>query len=191
MNANFPPGLDIAASQNRTDSSPEFGRVAQEDAISKYGIAGRVWYQFKPVPRRDSRLIQDFREAAYSLISYLREGPSLELDPPFIFSGSSNPFRVVELGSGTGVVASELVATVLRPGMDKLFATDLPEVCQLLEKNLLHGPSRASDCISVRPLAWGVSADADALAAELGSQSLTHIVCSDLVGISFSVVMLH
>jgi hypothetical protein len=121
----------------------------------------------------------------------LREGPGLELDPSFIFSASSNPFRVVELGSGTGIVASELAATVLRPGIDKLFATDLPEVCPLLEENLLRSPGRASDCISVKPFAWGVSADADALAAELGSEALTHILCSDLVGGSFSVVLPH
>jgi hypothetical protein len=43
LNANFPPGLDITASKNRVNSSPEFGRVAQEEAILKYGIAGRVW----------------------------------------------------------------------------------------------------------------------------------------------------
>ena len=101
----------------------------------------------------------------------------------------------LELGSGTGFIAAR-VAEWLRPDLDLLVATDLPDVCPLLETNLRHSPT-----VRVRPLAWGNAAHAQAISEELGllnvNQALphastggparhryrvpTHILCSDLV----------
>lgn len=70
-----------------------------------------------------------FREAAYAMISYIRPSDKFEFDPPF-FSASCkrNNRMIIELGSGSGSVAS-VVTGLLRPGLDHIIATDLPEVC--------------------------------------------------------------
>jgi len=68
------------------------------------------------------------REAAYAMISYVRPPDNLEFDPPFLASSKEHEKRIiVELGSGSGFVAS-VVARLLRPGLDHVIATDLPEV---------------------------------------------------------------
>ncbi|KZT01398.1 uncharacterized protein LAESUDRAFT_731255 [Laetiporus sulphureus 93-53] len=175
---NFPAGLDIGPSTGKTvdspdDLDPHFGAAAQKHAIGTYGIAGRVW------------------EASYAMLAYLNY-PSgddlLEFDPPpFTLSNPhSEPLTVVELGSGTGLVASR-VAALLKPGRDLLYATDLPEVCPLLENNL-----RDCSTVIVRPLGWGNRDDAVAIASDLQPRPpmsdssrvghrITHIICSDLI----------
>jgi methylase of polypeptide subunit release factors len=68
------------------------------------------------------------REAAYAMISYIRPPDNLEFDPPFLAASKQRKKRIiVELGSGSGFVAS-VVARLLRPGLDHVIATDLPEV---------------------------------------------------------------
>jgi hypothetical protein len=122
------------------------------------------------------------REGAYDLINYI-DGPlHLEFDPPFICPGSGGDLTIIELGSGTGVVASTIATTVIRPGRDVLFVTDLPDVCPLLQENL---QDQMNSGVLIRPLAWGSFEHANAVAAELDSRTLTHIICSDLVGIFF------
>ncbi|KAF7312502.1 hypothetical protein MIND_00263900 [Mycena indigotica] len=154
---NFPVALDIRPSvPSNDDSNPrDFDLTFQEDAIRDFGIAGRVW------------------EAAYVLNTYIKPPRNLVFDPPFTpFDG---PNRIVELGSGTGMNAA-MVAGLLDPSRDILFATDLPEVCPLLERNL-----RSHKSIHIQPLAWGNSQHAINLQSKLNNEPLTHILCSDLV----------
>lgn len=128
------------------------------------------------------------REASHAMLAYLDPLSPLEFDPPpptsSISSGGlpSIPVTGVELGSGTGFVAAR-VAGWLQPGHDLLIATDLPDVCEMLETNL-----RACPAARVRPLAWGsrehVNNIADELGLSVGSlprRQLTHVLCSDLV----------
>jgi len=62
------------------------------------------------------------------MISYIHPSLGFELDPPLIdASGSSEKTTIIELGSGSGMVAFSL-ARLLKPGYDHLIATDLPEV---------------------------------------------------------------
>lgn len=110
-----------------------------------------------------------------------------EFDPePFtgklLLQNERRPITAIELGSGTGFVAAHIAAW-LRPDLDLLLATDLPEVCTLLEANL-----RSCPAVKVLPLAWGSRENACAVPGELGTLSLerktrypTHILCSDLV----------
>ncbi|KAJ7067137.1 putative methyltransferase-domain-containing protein, partial [Mycena amicta] len=154
-NLNFPLPLDIHPSAPSADASqPEhFDITCQEQAIRDFGIAGRIW------------------EAAYALNTYLKPPKNISFDPPFTLHTECN--RLIELGSGTGLNAA-MVATLLHD--DILFATDLPEVCPLLERNLAsHRP------VLVRPLAWGNSQHALDIQKELQTHHLTHILCSDLV----------
>ncbi|RPD60194.1 hypothetical protein L226DRAFT_535122 [Lentinus tigrinus ALCF2SS1-7] len=171
---NFPADLDIyplASVSSETDA--RFDSTAQEGAIRTYGIAGRIW------------------EASHAMLAYLDpfSGPTLEFDPPPFTRMSSrtraprtteHPITAVELGSGTGFVAAR-VAGWMRPDLDLLVATDLPEVCPLLEANLHSCPA-----VRVRALAWGSREHASAILQELGllppkGRRLTHVLCSDLI----------
>ncbi|EIN09875.1 hypothetical protein PUNSTDRAFT_65892 [Punctularia strigosozonata HHB-11173 SS5] len=180
--SNFPPGLDIHPTSSLEGASSferQFNVDAQADAIRKYGIAGRVW------------------EAAHALFLYLESPPGWEFDPPPSTIGFKSsepdvlaPRTILELGSGTGVIADALARECSRPAQDIVIATDLPEVCELLEANL-HGPeSRTSPeggTVLVRQLAWGNAKHASDILQEVQdlpvsqSTTLTHVVCSDLV----------
>ncbi|KAH6909164.1 putative methyltransferase-domain-containing protein [Coprinopsis sp. MPI-PUGE-AT-0042] len=163
MNPNFPVNLDIKPSKSASAQSENerFGTEAQHDAIQTYGIAGRVW------------------EAAYAMMLYLDPSSVWSFDPPpFTALKWPTPLSLVELGSGTGIVAA-LVAKNLNLE-DLLVATDLPEVCSLLRRNLPESPS-----LAIEPLAWGNEDHAKALKSLLLRRNrpsgLTHIICSDLV----------
>ncbi|TFY64250.1 hypothetical protein EVJ58_g2736 [Rhodofomes roseus] len=133
------------------------------------------------------------REASYAMLAYLdRTSPTLDghdvitLDPtPFTetitLSGSTSeddPLTILELGSGTGLVAARIGA-YLQHERDIMVATDLPDVCPLLQKNL-------QDCatVEVHPLSWGSHQDALSIASSLAlgsARRLAHVICSDLV----------
>jgi len=141
------------------------------------------------------------REAAYAMISYIHPPDTLEFDPPFFDAiPCLAQCSIIELGSGSGLVAS-VVARMLQSGKDIFIASDLPEVwtisaipelliadfskvCSLLEQNLKELP-----VVVVKSLSWGNRNDAIHLcSAFLGKEhsasscrNLTHIICSDLV----------
>ena len=137
------------------------------------------------------------------MISYIRPPDTLEFDPTFFdtMSHSTAQYFIIELGSGSGLVAST-IAGLLRPGRDLLIVTDLPEVwimkaihvisglmtgsskvCSLLEQNLKKLP------VVVKALSWGNQSEAiNICSAFIGKEyspsscgNLTHIICSDLV----------
>ncbi|TFK40189.1 putative methyltransferase-domain-containing protein [Crucibulum laeve] len=180
-NPNFPENMDILPSSRPRGilhdhqlGSDVFGTQAQEDAIRDYGIAGRVW------------------EAAYALISYIHPPSQWEVEPPFIPDPSKRePFSIIELGSGVGIVAASIAERLETNGDDLIIATDLPEICPLLERNLAESnnriravaPSRNGDLVIIRPLSWGNIQEGLEIISELcnGNNSLTHIICSDLV----------
>jgi methylase of polypeptide subunit release factors len=115
------------------------------------------------------------------MILYISRPLHLEFDEPFVFPETKEALTILELGSGTGIVASTLFATLATTGRHILYATDLPEVCPLLEENLRSEMACGSSQLAVRPLRWGSSKHAEAIAAELDSKRLTYIICSDLV----------
>ncbi|PPR02597.1 hypothetical protein CVT24_002168 [Panaeolus cyanescens] len=167
-NPNFPKNLDIHPSKPQSSSidlGDAFGSLAQEEAIRQYGIAGRVW------------------EAAYLITSYL-QNIHHQFDPPLISSTSSGDLLMIELGSGSGLVASTFTKVLSLDSRKFCFiATDLPEVCPLLESNLQRN-QRKTD-LRVRPLSWGNKEHVDAIFSEIlkstPDRRLTHIICSDLV----------
>jgi hypothetical protein len=117
---------------------------------------------------------------------YVRNPLGWEFDPPFCAASRTMPWTVLELGSGTGVVGYRIANEWAQRGRDIVIVTDLPEVCPLLETNVNGQIKRNTDpedgVILVRPLAWGNSEHALRIASELHPRTLTHIVCSDLVG---------
>ncbi|THH32254.1 hypothetical protein EUX98_g1931 [Antrodiella citrinella] len=176
LNPNFPADLDIRPLTHHDDFKSDvlpsdfdrkFDASAQEEAIRAYGIAGRVW------------------EAAYAMKTFLNPPSGFMFDPAFGDRTCPGPLRILELGSGTGIVAAQLSEQLT--GMDGLvIVTDLPEVCPLLEKNLQSHTARRGDphpSVMVRPLAWGNRDHALSIHGELSGHSLTHIICSDLVSL--------
>ncbi|KIP10492.1 hypothetical protein PHLGIDRAFT_231714 [Phlebiopsis gigantea 11061_1 CR5-6] len=180
-NPNFPTNLDIKPSHYSDDRSTmySFDFAAQEEAIREYGIAGRVW------------------EASFLINTYI-SGPSDTLfDPPFVSpEDEERHLTILELGSGTGIVAAQCMKR-LSGKSATIIATDLPEVCPLLQKNL-HTGSAAPEALAgptllIRPLSWGDHHHASAILDDLrsapsdreppdaGPRVLSHIVCSDLV----------
>lgn len=123
----------------------------------------------------------------------------LEFDPPFCEGRGWDGYPIlIELGSGTGIVAAQIARMFLGDGI--IIATDLPDVCPLLERNLhAHTDSPDSsksgcDNLFVRPLAWGnikhaalieqefgLRRDASSMGNAPSSNTLTHVICSDLV----------
>lgn len=68
------------------------------------------------------------REASYALSLYIHPPLLWEFMPPFSNRAlNDKPMTIIELGSGSGMVASHL-ADILDLNRDLLIATDLPEV---------------------------------------------------------------
>ncbi|KAI0833609.1 hypothetical protein BC628DRAFT_1308409 [Trametes gibbosa] len=168
--ANFPSDLDIhPLASVSSDADARFDFAAQEGAIKTYGIAGRIW------------------EASHAMLAYLDPSSPLEFDPlPPTFEPDpalgGRPITAIELGSGTGFVAAR-VAQWLRPERDVLIASDLPDVCPMLQGNLC-------DCrvVQVRALVWGSLEHVNVISEEFrlskrdpSPTRLTHILCSDLI----------
>ncbi|KAK0469606.1 putative methyltransferase-domain-containing protein [Desarmillaria tabescens] len=166
VNPNFPHDLDIKPSvdllglHSQPGDQDLFGHSAQRAAISRYGIAGRVW------------------EAAYALLLYVDPPSTWEFEPPFLKNQDSSRHTIIELGSGTGIIARSLSRS-LTSGEDIIVSTDLPEVCPLLEDNLR---GELNGIVFVRPLAWGNIQHVSDIASEfITNRNLSHIICSDLV----------
>ncbi|KAL0954350.1 hypothetical protein HGRIS_003345 [Hohenbuehelia grisea] len=190
QNPNFPKGLNIKPStlsaglelsgaSSVVEDANQFGASAQQHAIGKYGIAGRVW------------------EAAYALNLYIDPPADWSFDPPFVLNPNA-PQTLIELGSGTGIVGKR-ISNRLVPHRDLIIVTDLAEVCfpafemtpimlkpskvcPLLEQNLYM---QQNHTVVVRPLAWGSFADAESVLSDVLLRRtppfLTRIICSDLV----------
>ena len=129
-----------------------------------------------------------------------------EIDPSCSIFDSQDDLRIVELGSGTGIVgvhlakllSSALAHTEDRPSRKtRLILTDLIDVCPLIEDTLaqsfpdelLSWRTEGSHDVDIRvmPLPWGDAEKARELSCFLGGKedttgpSVTHIICSDLV----------
>ncbi|KAJ3810689.1 putative methyltransferase-domain-containing protein [Lentinula aff. lateritia] len=174
-NFNFPKYLDIQPStfvaKDSGTLSSIYGHESQKQAIETYGIAGRVW------------------EAAYILNIYLNPPSNLIFNPAFSREEERKSIRIIELGSGSGMVGINVALSLKLQLGDRLVLTDLSEVCPLLESNLEAGckDPNLRDLIYVRPLAWGNSEHANRIRSELFTEQrsqcppLSHILCSDLV----------
>lgn len=92
--------------------------------------------------------------------------------------------RILELGSGNGHLCLHHLVPILPPG-SQLVLTDLEEVTPLLSENVKvaeqDGRIPKDVEVLVQPLPWGSQEHLLMLRQQLGSESFTHILCSDLV----------
>ena len=69
------------------------------------------------------------REAAHTLLAYIDPAPGWDFEPPFHSHRRSSKIRAIELGSGTGIVGSQIAKFLRLRDEDALVVvTDLPEV---------------------------------------------------------------
>jgi len=131
------------------------------------------------------------------MLAYFGESISApeQLDPPLlehrnVDDDRRSPTIFLELGSGTGIVASYLANHVSLGDRDTVIATDLPEVCSLLESNL-RASCRRDRSLHIRPLSWGDHQHALNIHTELIERWdrpqpwKLKIICSDLVSGQF------
>ena len=148
------------------------------------------------------------REASYHLLQYTSPpSSSIEFDPPCsLFDPRQSGLSVIELGSGTGFtsfhLAKQLSDRYSRCDSQILdlrrrcivVATDLEEVCPLLQKNwatICHTVTPEDVDLLIQPLAWGNATHVATVQHELESRIFkrepkpsvlnTHIIICDLV----------
>ncbi|WVQ68014.1 uncharacterized protein L199_006220 [Kwoniella botswanensis] len=153
---NFPPNLDIKPLLLSSVADQQLEQHQQKDAISTYGIAGRVW------------------EATRPLLEYFT--PSSKFEPPCSLFETQRPHRIIELGSGQSVASLHLAGHLQKE--DLVITTDLPEVVPLCEQSIRawNPPSDTHAKVIAQPLAWGQ--DPSHL-FQFGP--FTHIIMCDLV----------
>ncbi|CAK5268451.1 unnamed protein product [Mycena citricolor] len=168
-NPNLPENLDIHPLVPAIDAegAEQFDYDQQQRDISQFGIAGRVWGV----------------EAAYLLIQYLVPIAEVTYEP--LFAPSADGIRVVELGSGSGIVANTM-STRLRPDRDIMYSTDLPEVKTLFRVSAARAqPQTASPsarrAYPCETAIMGNAEHASQLLKQLAPSNITHVLCSDLV----------
>ncbi|KAH8556341.1 putative methyltransferase-domain-containing protein [Umbelopsis sp. PMI_123] len=140
---NLPEGLNVTAS----DGPPIAFKSARQNElhltqdISQFGLAGKIWH------------------SAYALDIFLSESNQSYLQPvnpipqDYYLGHASRPYRILELGAGTGYVGIAL-ARRLSPEC-KIYITDLAEVTPLIQQNVDHYQATVTAQIAVQPLNWG------------------------------------
>ncbi|KAI8984765.1 putative methyltransferase-domain-containing protein [Mycotypha africana] len=165
---NLPEGLNVSESSGAPEHLQTNSLELKQD-IGKFGLAGKIWQsQIKVEPKNP------IPEAYYR--NHNNEHSS----------DDSKPFKVLELGAGTGYVGIALASQLKRPA--QVYITDLEQVVPLINDNvLLHYSDHSSEKketaaadIFVDRLHWGNKADAKRLLDKAGG-SFDLVVVSDCV----------
>ncbi|KAG2188919.1 hypothetical protein INT44_004061 [Umbelopsis vinacea] len=140
---NLPEGLNVTVS----DGPPNAFKNKKRDElqltqdISQFGLAGKIWH------------------SAYALDLFFSEWTQAHMQPsnPIpeeYYSGkASKPYRILELGAGTGYVG---IALARRLGPDcKVYITDLADVAPLIQQNVEDYEESLTAQVAVQPLHWG------------------------------------
>ncbi|KAG2197685.1 hypothetical protein INT46_008340 [Mucor plumbeus] len=173
---NLPEGLNVTASEGAPGHLNTSSLELKQD-IGQFGLAGKIW------------------QSAYTLQALFSPDIRATIEPnnpiPDIYykdtrsSDDNNdhvkPFRILELGAGTGYVGIALAQQLSKPA--QVYITDLEQVVPLIEENVnLHYREYTNDTcaaeIIVDRLHWGNHQDAKRL-VEQGRFDL--VVVSDCV----------
>lgn len=186
---NFPPNLAIKPLHLDSSSGDQIDAWKQDEAIQRYGIAGRVWHVLPISADMTSVTSHEklmTREATELLVQYLSptSQSSAIFDPPCpIFTNDKyEPKCIIELGSGQSVASLHL-ASLLQPA-DSVVLTDLDDVMPLCNQSVASKRASVVAQIKTAPLAWGSST---AQVKTFGP--FTHIVMCDLASQSCSILL--
>ncbi|KAI8143458.1 putative methyltransferase-domain-containing protein [Fennellomyces sp. T-0311] len=166
---NRPEGLNVEASVGPPSAWNQLSHLSLKQDVEQFGLAGKIW------------------QAAYILQSYFSPDTPTEptapipaeyfLDHPGQLP--NKPYRILELGAGTGYVGIWLAKMLRRPC--QVCITDLEQVVPLIEDNVAahYQPTDGNAAtVRVERLHWGNATDAK---AALRDGPIDLIVISDCV----------
>ncbi|KAF7726845.1 hypothetical protein EC973_008352 [Apophysomyces ossiformis] len=137
---NAPEGLNVKESQGREgmvylSSTAECLELRQD--VHQFGLAGKIWHSLDPAPPIPRSCFLDCIEPM------------------------ERPYRIIELGAGTGYVGIAL-ANMLRKECE-VYITDLLQVLPLITENVSARHQAAAAHVRVERLHWGNKGDAQKL----------------------------
>lgn len=108
-------------------------------------------------------------EASYALLAYLSSQSTslIEYSPPSPLAAARTPYRIIDLGAGTGNLSLSLLPRLQRD--DVMVMTDMESVLPLLRRNTADWEKTESatgseiSTILVQRLEWGREGDVDRL----------------------------
>ncbi|KAI7860295.1 putative methyltransferase-domain-containing protein [Circinella umbellata] len=151
---NRPEGLNVVATQGPPSAwKNQLSHLSLKQNVKEFGLAGKIW------------------QAAYILQSYFSSDTQTEPKPsipPEYFRNNSTsysiptkPYRILELGAGTGYVGIWLAKMLRKPC--EVIITDLEQILPLIQDNVNahYEPVVEDDSATVRVerLHWGNSKD--------------------------------
>ncbi|KAG2182390.1 hypothetical protein INT43_007320 [Umbelopsis isabellina] len=140
---NLPDDLNVTVSVGPPSAFKGSGQeelVVHQD-VDQYGLAGKIWH------------------SAYALDIFFSEGNQANMQPanPIpaeYYSGkATQPYRILELGAGTGYVGIALARRLCSEC--KIYITDLEDVAPLIQQNVDAQKQALSALVSVQSLHWG------------------------------------
>ncbi|KAJ2964297.1 hypothetical protein NQZ79_g851 [Umbelopsis isabellina] len=159
---NLPDDLNVKASDGPPAAFKGSGQeelVLHQD-VDQFGLAGKIWHRYVKQCQQALQYkdIHHFK-SAYALDIFFSEANQSNMEPvnPIpveYYSGkATQPYRILELGAGTGYVGIAL-ARRLCPEC-KIYITDLEDVAPLIQQNVIAQKAALSALVSVQPLHWG------------------------------------
>ncbi|KAI7867568.1 putative methyltransferase-domain-containing protein [Spinellus fusiger] len=154
ITANLPADLDIEASQGFPTTlgllSHGLTSLSLHQDIDQFGLAGKIWHSAYILQAYFSPLAPALSPPAPIPAAYYHNS---SLSPP------TTPYRILELGAGTGYVGLSMAQSLRAPCT--LDLTDLAPVMPLLQSNQATCTTQA--IVHCSPLHWGNSHDATRL----------------------------
>ncbi|CDH57876.1 hypothetical protein RO3G_06050 [Lichtheimia corymbifera JMRC:FSU:9682] len=160
---NLPEGLNVSATTAPPTGLGDLDHLSLKQDVDQFGLAGKIW------------------QSAYMLQSYFSPTwrkstiPAPPIPTEYCLDNNdtdgtipTKPFRIVELGAGTGYVGIWLAKMLRQP--TEIYITDLEQVLPLIRDNVAthYQPDNAdtSTTVHVQRLHWGNKEDINALLAD-------------------------
>ncbi|KAL9543426.1 hypothetical protein MBANPS3_008129 [Mucor bainieri] len=165
---NLPEGLNVTASEGAPDYLKTSSLELKQD-IGQFGLAGKIWqsaYTLQALFSPDTRtMIEPSNPIPETYYKNNNSNDTLS-DDNDNDDDAVKPFRILELGAGTGYVGIALAQQLRRPV--QLYITDLEQVVPLIQDNVnMHYTNNDDDNnaaeIIVDRLHWGNHEDAKKL----------------------------
>ncbi|CAO3632581.1 unnamed protein product [Mucor fragilis] len=163
---NLPEGLNVTASEGAPGYLKTSSLELKQD-IGQFGLAGKIWQSAYTLQALFSPDTRSMIEPGNPIPEAYYKDNTTTVDASSSDDSSDHtikPFRILELGAGTGYVGIALAQQLRRPV--QLYITDLEQVVPLIQENVnLHYTNNDDNAaeIIVDRLHWGNHQDAKKL----------------------------
>ncbi|KAK4517771.1 uncharacterized protein ATC70_001115 [Mucor velutinosus] len=163
---NLPEGLNVTASEGAPGYLKTSSLELKQD-IGQFGLAGKIWqsaYTLQALFSPDTRSMIEPSNPIPEI--YYKNNTTTDTSSDDKDDHAVKPYRILELGAGTGYVGIALAQQLRRPV--QLLITDLEQVVPLIQENVnMHSTDDDDDDnaaeIIVDRLHWGNREDAKKL----------------------------